>query len=70
MSLRKKKLCGECKAHTIFSHTANCALGCKVKTKCFDGCIPIDGIPQEVCPRPMTYSKYINYFLNGWRHLI
>ena len=67
--LRMKKLCGGCKAGGVWGHIAHCDLGAKVKTK-YVHSVPVNGIPQEVCPKPMTNSLYCQYVTNGWRGLV
>lgn len=58
MKQRMKKNCEGCRASCILN-SAKCELGYKVKSKLYEGCVAIGGIPQEVCPKPRTYDEYL-----------
>ena len=53
-----KTNCNGCRALEYTSYNYSCRLGYKIITRPVFKDIP-EGIPQEECPKPLTYDRFI-----------
>jgi hypothetical protein len=57
--MRMKKNCNYCRASYIDRRNAYCDLGYKVEAREVNNLMVYEGVPQEPCPKPKTYSAWL-----------